>query len=174
MNLITFLVMIVMTRFILIFTLAFSAALLFTYYAKSLAETIFQELLSAFVVLTLITGSLSYVLYEYIDSVSKDVASDGKNKNKSNYNAVIESLTELKKEILVNAFAVVFLLVLERIANGFSLIFPVIDTEPFNWPWACAISVRFACFWLSVVIAAIQFRGFIIANDYRTIISRGK
>jgi hypothetical protein len=163
-----------MTKFILIFTLAFSVALLFTYYTKSLAAPIFQELLSAFVVLTLITGTLSYALHAYVDSVSKDVFSDGNNKDKNSYNTVIESLTELKKEILVNAFAVVGLLVLERIAHGFSLIFPVSSAEPFNWPWACAISVRVACFTLSLFIAAIQFRGFIIANEYRSVISRGK
>jgi hypothetical protein len=163
-----------MTRFALIFTLAFSLALLITYHTQNLAAPIFQELLSAFIVLTMITGTLSYALYAYVEGVAKDVATDEKKKDHSSYNAVIDSLSNLKKEILVNAFAVVGLLILERVAHGFSLLFPVSQTDPFNWPWALAISTRVACFILSVYVAAIQFRGFIVANEFRAIISRGK
>jgi len=163
-----------MIRFALIFTLAFSFALLITYHTQNLAAPIFQELLSAFIVLTTITGTLSYALYAYVEGVAKDVATDEKKKDHSSYNAVIDSLSSLKKEILVNAFAVVGLLILERVAHGLSLLFPVSQTDPFNWPWALAISIRVACFILSVYVAAIQFRGFIVANEFRVVISRGK
>ncbi len=163
-----------MIRFILIFTLAFSVALLITYHTQNLAAPIFQELLSAFIVLTMITGTLSYTLYAYVEGVAKDVATDKKKKSHTSYNAVIDSLSSLKKEILVNAFAIVGLLILERIAHGFSLLFPVSNIAPFNWSWAAAISIRVACFILSAYVAAIQFRGFIVANDYRAVISRGK
>lgn len=163
-----------MIRFALIFTLAFSVALLITYHAQDLAAAIFQELLSAFIVLATITGTLSYALYAYVEGVAKDVAANEKNKGHASYNAVIDSLSSLKKEILVNAFAVVGLLLLERLAHGFSLLFPVCQTVSFNWPWAVAISIRVACFVLSTYVAAIQFRGFIVANEYRAIISREK
>ncbi len=162
-----------MIRFILIFALAFSIALLITYHTKNLAAPIFQELLSAFIVLTMITGTLSYALYAYVEGVAKDVATDKKKKDHSSYNAVIDSLSNLKREILVNAFAVVGLLILERVAHGFSLLFPVSQEDPFNWLWALSISIRVACFILSVYVAAIQFRGFIVANEYRAVISRG-
>ncbi|TWI68534.1 hypothetical protein LZ24_02506 [Desulfobotulus alkaliphilus] len=161
-----------MTRFILLFILAFSTALCVTYYIEGLSVLIFQELLSAFIVIAMITGTLSYALYAYVDSVIKDVAANENNSEGTNYNKVIEKLTELKKEILVNAFSVVGLLVVERIAHGFALIFPVTSGNPFNWAWAFAISIRVACLFLSIVIAAIQFHGFIIANEYRAIISR--
>jgi hypothetical protein len=163
-----------MIRFALIFTLAFSVALLITYHAQDLAAAIFQELLSAFIVLATITGTLSYALYAYVEGVAKDVAANEKNKGHASYNAVIDSLSSLKKEILVNAFAVVGLLLLERLAHGFSLLFPVCQTAYFNWPWAAAISIRVACFVLSTYVAAIQFHGFIVANEYRAIISREK
>lgn len=163
-----------MTRFILVFILAFSAALCVTYYLESLAALVFQELLSAFIVIAMITGTISYALYAYVDSVAKDVAADESVSVENNYNSVIGKLTELKKEILVNAFSVVGLLVIERIAHGFALAFPASADEPFNWVWACAISVRVACFILSILITVIQFRGFIIANEYRAIISRRK
>jgi len=162
-----------MTRFILIFSLAFSVALLITYHVGGLAAPIFQELLSAFVVIAMITGTISYALYAYIDGISKDVAGHKGGDKSSTYCDAINRLSELKKEILINAFSVVGLLVLERIAHGVLLIFPVTDDEPFNWPWACALSVRFACFSLSVLVAAIQFHGFIIASEYRSVISRG-
>lgn len=161
-----------MTRFILIFALAFSVALCTTYYLENLAVPIFREILSAFIVIVMITGTLSYALYAYVDGLAKDVAADQSNSRKSNYNTVIEKLTELKNEVLVNAFSVVGLLITERVAHGFASIFPVSSDEPFNWAWACTISVRVACFILSVFISAIQFRGFIIANEYRAIISR--
>lgn len=163
-----------MIRFVLIFMFAFSTALLITYYAEDLAEPIFQELLSAFIVLTMITGTLSYALYAYVEGVAKDVAADEKKKDHASYGAVIESLSSLKKEILVNAFAVVGLLVFERVTHGFSLLFPISQTDPFNWHWATAISIRVGCFLLSAYVAAIQFWGFIVANEYRAIISRSK
>lgn len=163
-----------MIRFFLIFTLAFSVALLITYHTQDLAVPIFQELLSAYIVLTMITGTLSYALYAYVEGVAKDVAADEAKRSHAGYNAVINNLSSLKNEILVNAFAVVGLLILERFAHGFSLLFPVSSAAPFNWPWAVAISIRLACFMLSAYVAAIQFRGFIVANDYRAVISRGK
>lgn len=163
-----------MIRFGLIFMLAFSVALLITYHVEDLAAPVFQELLSAFIVLTMITGTLSYALYAYVEGVAKDVASDDKKKDHASYDAVIDSLSSLKKEILINAFAVVGLLVLERVSHGFSLLFPISQTDPFNWHWAVAISIRVGCLVVSAYVAAIQFRGFIIANEYRAIISRAK
>lgn len=163
-----------MIRFFLIFTLAFAMALLVTYHAHSLAAPVFQELLSAFVVLTTITGTLSYALYAYVEGVAKDVAADKNIRSHSAYNFAIDSLSRLKKEILVNAFAVVALLVLERVSHGYSLLFPLTGAAPFNWNWAFAISIRVACFVLSVYVASIQFRGFIIANEFRAVISRAK
>lgn len=163
-----------MIRFSLIFMLAFSVALLITYHAEGLAEPVFQELLSAFIVLTAMTGTLSYALYAYVEGVAKDVAADEKKKDHASYVAVVDSLSSLKKEILVNAFAVVGLLVLERVSHGVSLLFPISHADPFNWHWAVAISIRVGCFVVSVYVAAIQFHGFIIANEYRAIISRAK
>jgi len=163
-----------MTRFVLIFILAFSAALFIAYYMERLAVPIFQELLSAFIFISIITGTISYALYAYVDGISKDVSADDNNSGRGNYISVVNRLNELKKEILINAFSVVGLLVVEKIAHGVSLIVPVSDEEPFNWVWACSISVRVACFALSVVVAAIQFHGFLIASDYRAIISRSK
>ena len=163
-----------MIRFVLVFLLAFSLALLVAYYATSLALPIFQELLAAIVPLTVVTGTLSYALYSYVESVLKDVSSDEKVKGLEGFGATIQTLTSLKREILVNAFAVIALLLIERFAHGLSLIFPVTENEPFNWYWAIAISVRVACFASSAVVAAVQFRGFLIANDYRAVISRAK
>jgi len=161
-----------MTRFLLIFLLAFSVALLIVVNTQQLAIPIFAELLSAFVVITLITGTLSYALYAYVDNVAKDVAADKQARERERYSSAINKLSDLKREVLVNAFAVVALLVLERVAHGFVLLFPVSSEQPFNWLWACAISIRVASFILSIVVAAIQFRGFIYANEFRAVISR--
>ncbi|WP_446809465.1 hypothetical protein ACH50O_19760 [Methylomonas sp. 2BW1-5-20] len=163
-----------MIRFILVFLLAFSLALLITFYVSSLALPIFQELLSVIVPLAVVTGTLSYALYSYVDGVLKDVSSDAKVKGVEGFGATIQSLTSLKKEILANAFAVIGLLLIERFSHGLSLIFPVSKEEPFNWFWAIAVSMRVACFASSVAVAAVQCRGFIIANDYRAVISRAK
>ncbi|TVT62062.1 hypothetical protein [Sedimenticola selenatireducens] len=81
--------------------------MLIIYHTQELATPIFQELLSAFIVLTMIAGTLSYALYAYVEDVAKDVAADEKKKSYARYNAVIDSLSGLKKEIPVNAFVVV-------------------------------------------------------------------
>lgn len=163
-----------MTKFILIFALSFSAALLVAYYVEGLAAPIFNELLSAFIVLTLITGTISYALYSYVDGIVKDISTDDRVNKKTQFNGVVAKLSELKKEILVNAFAVVLLLIIERVSHGVSLVFPITDEQPFNWIWAFSISIRVACFASGVAIAAVQFRGFIHANEFREVISRAK
>ncbi len=163
-----------MTRFILIFILAFSCALLIAYYAEGMAEPIFKELLSAFIVLTLITGTISYALYSYVDGIAKDISADKKVNSDSRFNSAITKLSELKKEILVNAFAVVILLIIERVTHGVSLVFPITEEQSFNWVWAFCISIRVSCFASSVAIAVVQFQGFIHANEFREVISRAK
>lgn len=161
-----------MTRFILVFLLAFSLSLLVAFHASSLAARIFEDLLSAFIVLTMITGTVSYALYAYVDTITKDVASDKDASAHKNYRIAIDKLSDLKREIIVNAFAVVGLLLLERVAHAVSLAFPTSAAESFNWYWAATISIRMACFASGVAIVLIQFSAFTIASEYRRVICR--
>jgi hypothetical protein len=163
------------TRFLLVFSLAFSLSLFVLFHAGNLAAPLFEDLLSAFITLTMITGTVSYALYAYVDTITKDVAGDKKVDAHESYRAAIEKLSDLKREVLINAFAVVGLLIIERLAHSISLAFPTSPAEPFNWYWAVTTSIRMACFSSSVVIVVIQFFAFIVASYYRRIISgKGK
>jgi len=159
-------------RFILVFCLAFSISLFGAFYAGNVAKSVFEDLLSSFTVLAMITGTVSYALYAYVDTITKDVAGDKKTCAHESYRAAIDKLSDLKQEIIVNAFAVVVLLIIEQLAHSISLAFPTSPAEPFNWYWAALFSIRMACFSSSVLIVVIQFHAFIVASDYRRVISR--
>lgn len=163
-----------MVRFVLVFVLAFCVSLLITFYAQNVIAPIFDQLLAAFIVIALITGTTSYALFAYVDTITKDVAADKTDVDESRVQAVIDKLSDLKREILINAFAVVGLLLLEKLAHGYSLLFPTSEAELFNWHWAVSTSLRMACFASSAVIVAIQFHAFMLASDYRRIMGLGK
>jgi hypothetical protein len=159
-------------RFILCFVLAFVASLGLVYCTGGVAAEVFEGLLSAFIVLALLLGAASYSLFTYVDSIAKDIAHDEKAKNSAAYLDTVASLSALKKEVLVNAFATAGLLLVERIAHGFALVSQ--SEADFSWAWAVATSTRMACFASSVLLVGVQFHGFLIASQFRDVMSRGK
>tara|TARA_B100000073_G_scaffold340629_1_gene340726 strand:- start:449 stop:940 length:492 start_codon:yes stop_codon:yes gene_type:complete len=163
-----------MIRFFLLYILAFSCALLFSYHAPEVSKLVFQEVLSAFIALVMIVGTSSFALYTYVEGVAKDVSSDTDKKLAAGYDSAVASLSSLKKEILVNAFTVIALLLIEKCAHGIAVLFESSGYTYFNWPWAVFSSIRIACFTLSAYVAVVQFLGFIVANELRAVVSGGK
>ena len=160
-----------MIRFFLVFILSFSVALALAYYWGAALAPVITEILSAFVVLAIITGTMSYALYAHVDGIAKDVAHEKDNLASKLYMNVLGELENLKREVLVNASLILALLLCERFLLGLTNQFHPENGEPFSWTWATLLSLRVACFLTGMTAAAIQFHGFVIANRFRTVIS---
>lgn len=160
-----------MTKFILALTLAFSIALFFIYHINDFAIPILDKLLTSFNILALLTWALSIALYTKVDGITKDISADNSAKSNTVFSKTITSLTNFKKEILVNAFALVGLFVFEKIASGMTQIFDTKNiAHTFGWGGAICLSIRGACFAIGIYVAVLQAYSFIIANEFRKVI----
>lgn len=160
-----------MTRFFLVFVLSFSAALALAYYLEGAVAPVMEEVLGAFVVLAIITGTMSYALYAHVDGIAKDIAAEKEKLPLQPYLNALTKLERLKREVLVNAVLILGLLLFERLLLGLTNRLHPENGEPFSWTWAALVSLRVACFLTGMTAAAIQFHGFIIANRFRSVIS---
>jgi hypothetical protein len=135
------------------------------------SEIIFAELLGSFSVLVIFGTTLSVALFNYIDNISKDISIvDAESTKIEN---ALESLSVLKKEVIVNAGLILALLFIELAAKGLVKSIPPenIPFESFNW---VVISVRFSFFVLAIMAASEQIRGLLVAIEYRGVIHVGK
>jgi len=102
--------------FILLASLVFS--FVFLHLSGGKAGMIFNEILSAFSVLAIFSTTLSVALFNYVDSISKDVSV--LDESHSKIKLALQSLSNLKKEVVVNAGLIVFLLIMELTIKGFT------------------------------------------------------
>lgn len=134
-------------------------------------EIILAELQRAFYPLVIVATTLSVVLFNYIDSISKDISVIDAEHLK--VKIALESLSELKKEVIVNAVLIFVLLLIDLAATGITkFISPEnIPFEYFDW---VVMSARFSIFVLAIMAAVEQIRGLLVAIDYRSVIHAGK
>lgn len=134
-------------------------------------EAIFTEMLSAFSALTVFATALSVALFNYVDNISKDLfAVEG---DADKISTALTRLSELKKEVIVNAGLILALLVTELTLKGISeSISP--DKIPFQSFYWAALSLRFSFFTLALLAVSEQIRGLLVAIDYRNVIHAGK
>jgi len=154
-------------------TLIISIAVSFggLHFSNGKAEPIFSEVLGAFMPLAVFNTGFSVLLFNYIDSISKDISSiDG---NHSKIKSALISLSALKKEVVVTASLIVALLILEVTIKGVaeSIDSKNIPFESFYW---VLISIRFCAFVLAILAVSEQIRGLIVAIEYRNVIHAGK
>jgi len=135
------------------------------------AEIIFSEILGSFSALVIFGTTLSVALFNYIDNISKDISALDSESHK--IEKALESLSSLKKEVVVNACLILGLLIIEFAAKGLakSISPEKIPFESFNW---AVISVRFSIFVLAIMAASEQIRGLLVAIEYRSVIHAGK
>ncbi|PCJ38048.1 MAG: hypothetical protein COA75_02210 [Cellvibrionales bacterium] len=135
------------------------------------AEIIFSEILSSFSAVVIFCTTLSVVIFNYIDNISKDIFALGPKNHK--IGKALESLSSLKKEVVVNACFILALLIIELAARGLtkSISPENIPFESFNW---VVMSVRFGIFVLAIMAVSEQIRGLLVAIEYRNVIHAGK
>jgi len=160
-----------MTKFTLIFLFCFSVTLFLSIFLSEIITVITQQFLSVFTVIVLISGAMSYQLYSYVDNIAKDISSDERIKDNKAYKLVTGKLTLLKKEILINAFLLIPLLVIGVSFQGLADFFPITEQSPFNWFWGISKAASISCFLVTLVVALVQFLGFLHATEYREIMS---
>lgn len=141
------------------------------HFSDGATEPLFTNFLVAFPFVVTGLSALSYALFTYIEGVLKDVADI--EHNKKLVSKVVESLTEVKKEVLRNAFLIISLLIVQYVIAGIQEILMASSGTLFALKWLF-LSVRSSVFLLVVLAGVDQFKGFIIAQDYRNVLQDGK
>jgi hypothetical protein len=138
------------------------------------AAPVFEEILTAFLVVAMLLSALSVAMFTYLDNIAKDLTELRNEVDRSNYAVAHEKLTALKREVLYNGALIVFLLILERSIKGAA---GYLTTQlPQNASLIVEISVtlRVALFVTSVWAASAQLKGFLIAAEFRDVIAKNR
>jgi hypothetical protein len=135
---------------------------------------VLEETLGAFVVVALFSSALSFALFTFVDGIAKDIAASMDKFDSTKFSNAVEALSQLKKEVLSNAFLILILFIVERIAKGAMMATSNDITIKFQSLPSILLSLRISCFLVSFISIILQLKGFMIAADYRSLISRIK
>lgn len=161
-----------MIRLLIVFLSAFAISYSGLKATSGVITPIYAEVLAAFITVTLVFGALSFALYSYLDGIAKDLPNVRGERPSEKYEAAVDAISALRTEVIVNIFLVISLLVLERCALGLSSVAQQQAwqlSSPHQW---AILSFRFSCLLTSLVAAAVQFKGFLVANQLRDHIAK--
>ena len=158
---------------ILCFAFAISYGLLSI--SNGTAATVFDEMLTAFLVMATLLAAMSAAMFSYLDNISKELTELRNEVKKPAYVVAHQKLSELKKEVLYNGGLIVGLFLLERSIRGISiyLLMHLLADQAVHVTYI-STSLRVALFAASVWAATIQLKGFIVAVDLRDVIADGR
>lgn len=128
---------------------------------------LFSETLKAFMILAGFGTTMSLFLITYADGISKELSTAKKDENKKA--AAVEMLSELKKEVVVNACFIITLFIIELAAKGVSDSFQdkAIPFEGFEFT---LLALRFVIFMVAILAVVDQIRGLLVAFKCKKII----
>lgn len=139
------------------------------------AAAVFEEILTAFLVVAMLLSAMSVAMFTYLDNIAKDLTELRNEVSRPDYSIAQEKLTHLKREVLYNGALIVFLLILERSIKGIAAYLMM------HFPPHCAsliseisIPFRFSLFVTSVWAATAQLNGFLIAAEFRDVIAKNR
>lgn len=134
---------------------------------------VFEETLSAFLVLATLLVASTWPLFTYVESISKELIDLRDSVDRKAYVNAIEKLSLLKKEVLSNGVLVVALFVTERALKGLALhLGSSIELAP--QVGFALLGLRFGLFVVALFAAAVQARGFHTAIELRDVIAKGR
>ncbi|WP_163140351.1 hypothetical protein [Arhodomonas sp. KWT] len=155
-----------------VFISAFGAAYALLFLTDGAAMPVFEQTLSVFVTVAILFGAMSFALYNYVDGIQKDFPKELKSRKPTEFAEAVATIDRLKGEVISNVALIICLLVGERIILGVET---VLANQGWNagplWVWLFP-STRAACLLVSIYAALVQFRGFFIANDMRSVLLR--
>lgn len=162
-------------KFLLILGFSFAGCYGLLYVSSGSAASIFEEILSAFLVIATLLSTLSFALFTYLDNISKELTELRNEVNRAAYVAAHEKLSAVKKEIVYNAGLVIGLFLIERMTKG-GAIYLVGHLTPDQGQQAMFLflSLRGALLITAIWAAIIQLRGFLVAIEYRDIIAKNR
>lgn len=138
-------------------------------------SVVFDELLSAFLVVATLLVTMSIALYNYIDNTTKDLSDVRNEVDRKKLGIVLDKLAALKREVLLNGGLIAFLFIFERVSKGIHLyLIAQLPMEQHRIIADVSTALRVAFFFISLVAAVIQLKGFLLAADFREHIVRNR
>jgi hypothetical protein len=134
-----------------------------------------EEVLSVGLAVLTVLFALSIGMFNYLDNIAKDLTELRNEVGRSKFLCVQESITKLKREVLYNLALIILLLLAERLIKGLTQV--LISGLPVHWisdPASILLSARGAMFVVAILAATIQFKGFLVAAEYREIIAKNR
>lgn len=160
-----------MLRLLFVFLTSFGLSFLSLWGTGGEASPMFINVNAVLFVLGALFGALSLAFFNYVEGVMKDVPKKLKLQRPQAYMVVISALTDLKREVIVNVFLVVVLLMVAFVIGiiGEMAFMQKLEFSKY-WIWG-ALSVRGACLLSVLVVVFVQLAGFVTANKLRAEIS---
>lgn len=159
-----------MLKLIFIFLISSGLSFATLYFSCGMATPVFENTLSAFVTIAILFGALSFALYNHLDSITKDIPKELSKAKPNKYKNALRALSDLKREVIYNIALIILLLLLERTLFGVGEVIYGASSDLPIWVGWAIISARVSCLVVGIYAAIIQFRGFLTANDLRTIL----
>lgn len=161
------------------FSLCFAVSFLTCYALLRLSDgsvlSFLEKIITVFPFMVTGLMGLTFLLFTYVDNISKEVTELRNEVDRKSFNLVIDKLSTLKKEVLYNAGLMLFLLILEVVVKGgadyLSTRLPFEDQIDIS---IISISCRAAFFVISLWAAMIQFQGFLISVELRDVIAKNR
>ncbi|MDD1010649.1 hypothetical protein M5G27_24550 [Pseudomonas shahriarae] len=160
-----------MCRLVFVFLTSFGFCFLSLWGTAGEVSPIFNNVNPVLFVLGALFGALSLAFFNYVEGVMKDVPKKLRLENPKAYRVVIETLTNLKREVIINVILVFVLLVVAYVVGALSEI-DFLQDPKFSkfWVWS-ALSIPGACLFSILVAMVVQVAGFVTANQLRAQIS---
>ena len=138
------------------------------------AAPVFEEILTAFLVVAMLLSAMSVAMFTYLDNIAKDLTELRNEVNRSKYTVAHEKLTDLKREVLYNGALIVFLLILERSTKGVAGFLTTQLPQNASLIVEITVPLRVALFVTSVWAASVQLKGFLVAAEFRDVIAKNR
>ncbi|SDT35181.1 hypothetical protein SAMN05216598_5197 [Pseudomonas asplenii] len=160
-----------MLRLFFVFFASLGLSFFLLWGTRGEASSVFSGANTVLYVLGALFGAMSFAFFNYVEGVMKDVPKKLKSQRPEKYSLVISTLTDLKREVVLNVVLVVLLLMISFVvaAIGEMGLMQRLGSTSY-WVWS-ALSVRGACFVSILVVMFVQLSGFVIANNLRAEIS---
>jgi hypothetical protein len=157
------------------FSLASTACYSALWISAGRASVVFEEILSAFLVVIMLLVPASVALFTYIEGISKELTELRNEVSRQKLETVMGKMSDLKREVISNAILIAGLCLAERSIKGLAVFSAseVHGDHCIDLQWT-ALAIRFGFFVLSLVSAGSQMSGFLVAISFRDEISKNR
>lgn len=143
--------------------------------SKGSAVLVFEEMLTAFHVVTMLLSAMSIAMFSYLDNIAKDLTEIRNEVHRKEYSNVQYQLDLLKREVIYNGALIVLLFILERSIKGVAAhLTAQLPPQSSELIAVVSIPLRISFFVASLWAASIQLKGFLVAVGFRDVIAQNR